>query len=115
MKLLQKNHLPDGFEYPSAFLKIINLKLLDLEPWSIMEGDYLLKRYEGLKERYPERNLVPFSRRLDNDDLACWDKNDNSTVIILHDFATQGWENRKVFSTFWDWFREAIEDMIVWE
>lgn len=114
MNLLNKEQLPEGFEYPDEFLKIVNLQLVDLEPWSIMEGDYLFKRYQGLKERYPEKKLIPFCRRLDNDDIACWDMDKGDSVIIIHDFSSNGWEERGAFPTFWNWFRAAIEDMINW-
>lgn len=100
------------FEYPTAFIELINRGIVDLEPWVVMEGEYLQLRLEGLRNRYPNRNLIPFARRIDNDDIACWHNNNSSKVIVIHDFASSGWENKKNFDDFWDWFRGAVEDMI---
>jgi hypothetical protein len=101
-----------GFDYPQQFHEIANRKLLDLEPWVIMEGEYLEQRYQGLQERYPSRRLIPFARRIDNDDLACWIYPNNSVVVIIHDFASPGWEQREEFDGFLAWFKKAVEDMI---
>jgi hypothetical protein len=73
-------------------------------------------RSNGLKERYPDRKLVPFARRQDNDDVACWDlAKGGGTVTIIHDYASPGWEQRDEFSGFNDWLRRAIEDLIAFE
>jgi hypothetical protein len=112
MELLNKTDLPEGFEYPAEFLRIIDQNLTDLEPWAILSGEYLRDRYKGLKDRYKNKTLIPFARRLDNDDLACWDISTPGKVLIIHDFASAGWEQRQQFETFWDWFKKAIDDMI---
>jgi len=115
MQLLEKNILPDGFEYPIEFLAVIEHKLISWEPWQIENGNSLLLRYDGLKERYPKYQLIPFANRGDNDDIACWDIAIPGKVIIIHDFASQGWERRKIYDSFWDWFRQAIQDMVEWD
>jgi hypothetical protein len=66
VELLTEN-LPEGFSYPSEFLRIVDLGLVDLEPWWIFDGDLLKIRYEGLRKRFPDRSLVPFARRQDNE------------------------------------------------
>lgn len=114
MELLQAEMLPQGFTYPRQFLRIIEQEIQDLTPWHILSGERLRMRREGLQERYP-RNLVPFARRQDNDDVACWEGTDNHRVVIIHDFASSGWENRESYSSFWGWFRSAIEEMIAFE
>ncbi|MDP4095577.1 hypothetical protein OIN60_02065 [Paenibacillus sp. P96] len=73
IKLPNKSMLPNGFRYPESFLKVVGLNLVNLDPWLIMNGDHVISRMEGLKERYPSRVLIPFARRLDNDDLACFE------------------------------------------
>jgi len=108
--LLEKNELPDWFQYPSEFLILINQNLLDFDPWIIITGDRLKTRYEGLKDRYPNRELVPFARREDNDDLACFEK--EKGVVVVHDFASAGFEGGQVPMLFWDWFRKVVDDMI---
>jgi len=108
--LLHKNEYPEWFEYPSEFELLIDQNLLDFDPWIILTGDRLKKRFFGLKERYPSRDLVPFARREDNDDLACWEK--GKEVVVIHDFASSGNERGESSISFWSWFRQVIEDMI---
>ncbi len=110
-ELLKQNELPSWFSYPADFLRTIELGLVDLEPWRILEGDELVNRQLGLKDRYPERELMVFARRDDCDDVACWEMGVEG-VVIVHDYASAGWESSEGFKTYWDWFRSAIEDMI---
>jgi hypothetical protein len=72
----------------------------------------LRKTLAGLTERYPTRKLIPFARRQDNDDIACWQVGANEEVFIIHDFASPGWEQHGQFASFYDWFRRAVEDLI---
>lgn len=108
--LLNQMELPKGFEYPPEFLVVIEQKLLDFDPWIIITGDRLKTRFSGLKDRYPERELIPFAKREDNDDLACFEK--DKGVVIIHDFASSGYEGGRNPILFWDWLRTAVEDMI---
>ncbi len=71
--LLSADELPPGFQYPRQFLRMVERGLTDLEPWLLLEGEQLVNRHRGLQSRFPERSLVPFARRQDNDDVACWD------------------------------------------
>lgn len=112
IQLLNATELPSGFSYPQSFLRTIQLNLVDIEPWYIMNSKELEIRIQGMKERYPERILIPFARRCDNDDVACFELGKDEEVQIVHDFASVGYEQRNVYKTFWDWFRSAIEDMI---
>jgi hypothetical protein len=109
---LKSDCLPEGFTYPEVFLKIVALSLIDLEPWLILSGEALLSRSNGLRKRYPQRNLIPFARRLDNDDVACWEGAQAGEVKIIHDFASGGWESRAVFPDFEAWFGAAVQDML---
>ena len=77
-----------------------------------MDYDQAAYRIKSLQERYPERKLVPFARRDDNDDIVCFDIDRGGRVQKIHDFASSGWEQRKDYESFWDWFREAIDEMI---
>lgn len=67
-----------------------------------------------MRQRYT-RKYVPFAYRQDNDDVACIDVSKPEEVVIVHDFASDGAELRKRFDTFWDWFRAAVEDMVLFE
>jgi hypothetical protein len=115
--LLTSAELPQGFVYPNNLVRAIDLGLKDFDLWWIFEGDLLRGRLSGLKKRYPTRRLVPFAKRQDNDDIACFDL-DNGKISVIHDFASPGWEQRgegRIFDTFEDWLRQAIEDMLAFE
>lgn len=84
-----------------------------MEPWHLLEGEQLWERNRGLKEAYPSRTLVPFARRQDNDDVACWEPGSgDGVVVVVHDFASPGWEDHGQFASFYDWLRQAVEDLI---
>jgi hypothetical protein len=112
--LLGSDELPDGFEYPREFFRVVELGMTNIEPWHIIGGDRLRSRYLGMQKRYQDRRLVPFAVRQDNDDVACWDA-PASTVAIVHDFASPGWEQRAELPSFYAWLRQAIEDLIDFE
>ena len=69
-------------------------------------------RLKGVTERYPNRKLIPFARRDDNDDIACFEVGKGEKVQIIHDFASEGYEQRNEYNDFWDWLKDAIDEMI---
>ena len=79
-----------------------------------MPLDAVLERISGLRQR-SSRRYVPFARRQDNDDIACLDPEAPEHIVIVHDFASEAHELRNAYSSFWEWFRTAIEDMIFFE
>jgi hypothetical protein len=112
--LLSISDLPAGFEYPSEFVRVVELGVTNLEPWWVIEGDVLRDRLGGLRKRYETRVLVPFARRQDNDHVVCCDV-DRGLVVTIHDFAAPGWEQREEFSDLYAWLRRAVEDLIAFE
>jgi len=70
-QLLTKSEFPEWFNYPQEFLRIVDQDLLDFDPWIILQGERFRIRFHGMKEIFPKRELVPFVRREDNDDVAC--------------------------------------------
>jgi hypothetical protein len=114
-QLLNTNELPDWFNYPEDFSRIVDQGLLDFDPWIILQAKQLRSRYQGLQDRFPQRELVPFARREDNDDVACWDKDKPGSIMIIHDFSSSGHENKEELSCFWDWLRIALEATIEFE
>ncbi len=114
-QLLHSDNLPPRFSYPRQFSRLIRQGLVDLEPWYILFGEPLREARQGLLRRYPERDLVPFAKRQDTDDHACWSASSETSVLIIHDFATAGYELRREFSGFNDWLRSAVEDYIAFE
>lgn len=118
-ELLDNKKLPDWFEYPEEFLHLLKESKIDFGPWQLLHGKWLNIRHDGLKERYPHLNLIPFARRLDNDDVACFDTSENIgsslKIKIIHDFASSGWEEREVFEEFNSWLKEAMELAKEWD
>jgi hypothetical protein len=112
--LLSPAELPTGFAYPRLLLRVVERGLVGLEPWWVLCGDRLRRRMTGLRERYPQRVLVPFAARQDDDDVACWDGT-SPEVLIIHDFASPGWELSARYAHFEDWFRQAVADFIDWD
>lgn len=102
----------EGFEYPQSFVKAVELNLVDFDLWYMMDEGQVLRRIEGLNQRYPNRKLIPFARRDDNDDIACFEIGKGEKVQIVHDFASEGYEQRKEFEDFWQWLEEAVHEMI---
>lgn len=111
LELLTENELPNGFVYPRELKRMLNLGLINLEPWHLLAGERLRFNMAGLAERYPKLKLIPFAYRQDNDDFACWQFEIPGTVFIIHDFAL-GHEHRGQFVDFYAWLRRAIEDFI---
>ena len=102
----------EGFQYPDSFIKAIELNLLDFDLWYIMDEERVLKRLKGVTERYPNRKLIPFARRDDNDDIACFEVGKGEKVQIIHDFASEGYEQRNEYNDICDWLKDAIDEMI---
>ena len=99
--LLTPEELPEGFTYPEDFLRIVRQGLIDFDPWIILLGKQLRTRFYGLKKRYPKKELIPFARREDNDDVACWQKDNPNIIYIIHDFSSSGYDNKKELNSFY--------------
>jgi hypothetical protein len=114
---LSENSLPNQFRYPETYIKFISKEFPNLDPWHFFYSK-LQYRYDGLKQRYPQRIVVPFARRGDNDDIACFEASepsDDPNVIIIHDFASEGWENRGKLENFLAWVKLAKAESNEWE
>lgn len=112
MELYNVNAIYSDYVYPAEFVKIVELNLIDFESWYLMSNEQVDIRIKGLKSRYPNRNLIPFARRDDNDDIACFEVGKGKSVQIIHDFASEGFEQREAYECFWDWFKDVIDEMI---
>lgn len=113
--LIEKEQLLYGFEYPEAFKKIVELNLVDFDVWYLFDTERAINRMNGLKQRYPNRKLIPFATRDDCDDIACFDIKQDKKVFIIHDYASIGYEQREEFDNIWEWLRYAIGVMIEYE
>ncbi len=112
-ELLPVTDLPDEFAYPPEFIRTVELGLLSLEPWWVLVGEQLHFTLSGLQKRYPEEIYIPFAARQDNDDIACWTET-GLEIVIVHDFASAGFERQGGFPHFHAWLRAAVEDFIAW-
>jgi hypothetical protein len=108
--LLSAEEIPSWFAYPTDFLSVVQSGLRDIGAWQVLDGKWLRIRHEGLKKRFPDRDLVPFARRLDCDDVACWDSKSSPSVEVVHDFSAPGWEERDSFPSFQAWLLAAQEE-----
>jgi len=113
--LLSSGECPSWVEYPHAFRRLVEQRLVHITPWHVLDAEKALERFNGLRERYPSRALFPFAYRQDNDDVACWAKDMGEKVFVIHDFASPGFEDEAVFDDVWSWFRAAIEETISWD
>ncbi|WP_342472613.1 hypothetical protein MHH70_03965 [Metasolibacillus sp. FSL H7-0170] len=102
----------DIFRYPDSYKKIVELNLVDFDVWYLIESGQATRRYFDLKERYPTRKLIPFARQDDTDDIACFEIGKGTKVQLIHDFATEGFEQKYEFSDFWSWLEFAIKEMV---
>ncbi|MCA7974573.1 hypothetical protein LGM42_32370 [Burkholderia sp. AU39826] len=107
--LLNETERPTWFSYPRHFVRAVDLNILNLDPWQLLEGKWLRVRLEGLAKRYPDRQLVPFFRDTSSDDIACWETGKGERVQIVHDFASPGWECAGEFENFLDWYKATAE------
>ncbi|WP_085657122.1 hypothetical protein [Pseudomonas sp. B11(2017)] len=108
------------FAFPESFMDVISATPeVDIEPWwfIVFEDGNVDYWYHALKKLYPKRDLVPFAKFNANDDIACFDGNDNChnpQVFIIHTFASEGWELHNTYKNFNTWFRHAIDEHAAW-
>lgn len=112
MEIFNVNSIYKEFQYPTSYVKAIDLNLVDFEFWYLMSKEQVDTRISGLMKRYPNRKLVPFARRDDCDDIACFEVGKDSKVQIIHDFASEGYEQCAEYEDFWDWMKTAIDELI---
>ena len=100
------------FEYPKSFQKIVELNLVDFDIWHLLDSDWAAELYQGLQTRYPNRKLIPFAKRSDCDDTACFEIDKGGKVQLIHDFADPGREQHPEFSDCRALLAQAVDDMI---
>ncbi|HDR8172623.1 MULTISPECIES: hypothetical protein [Bacillus] len=100
------------YKYPESYERLVELDLVNFDIWFLMESEQATNIYSGMKKRYPNRKLIPFAKRVDNDDTACFEIGKGSKVQLIHDFASEGFEQRKEFDDFWEWVEVAMKEMI---
>lgn len=117
LNLLKTDLLPVWFQYPVNLVSLLDKENIDFGPWQLLHGEWLEVRHTGLKQRYPDLELVPFARRLD-DDVACFNVSEESAfpkIKIIHDFSSAGWEGRGEFNNFGEWLNAVKEEAEEWD
>lgn len=112
MELYDASNKCSGFEYPHGLGKIVELGIVDMDTWFIMDAPFAEGCCADMASRYPERKLVPFAKRCDNDDVACFEIGKPGKVEVIHDFAEPGWEQRREYDDFWGWFEDAVRQLV---
>ncbi|MEI3213925.1 hypothetical protein [Clostridium sp. AM34-9AC] len=115
IELLEEYERPNNFVYPKSIIKLLELNLTNFDVWYFMDKESVRIRLAGLQKRYPERNLIPFARRGDCDDIACFEVGKGEQVYVIHDFASSGYEQRKIYENVWKWLEDVVETMIEFE
>ncbi|MDX2164304.1 MAG: SMI1/KNR4 family protein [Gammaproteobacteria bacterium] len=112
--------LPKEFIYPADYKLFVDQEKpyeIDFRPWDFY-CSMLDAHFRGLNKRYPDKVLIPFAQRIDNDDVACFDGAENTgnpRVLIIHDFTSPGWENRGILNNFTEWLHLAKEESKEWK
>lgn len=99
---------PMWIEIPNKYLDMLSQTQEECLPWYLLDSDDQNFRLTGLRSRYPNRVLFPFARHDYSDDVACWEKDKPGKVVIIHDFASAGWEDRFEFSSFDEWYNYVV-------
>ena len=58
---------------------------------------------------------MPFARRNDCDGIACFERDAPGSIVVFEDFQGMSFPENRRFSSFEDWVRSAIEDMLTFE
>ena len=112
-----------GFQFPDALQFMFSHNLLGedlespLEPWC----SAWVENLGPIKELYPKspvrRDIFPFARRQDMDQLACIENNTGKVVEVHYDPMNPTFmEITDEFDDAWEWLISAIHDIrLFWE
>lgn len=103
-----KEDFPEWVEIPKRYLELLKYEQDEFLPWYLFDRENLLYRYKGLQTRYQNRRLFPFARHDYCDDVACWEKDKPGKVIIVHDYASPGWEQKFESPSFEGWYEYIL-------
>lgn len=104
-----------GFRIPRSYEYVHEMQLVNVDPWFFLDDDSANKLFEAMSSRYTElAGLLPFARRSDSDDVACFVANhpehSANTVLIINIWPDGA--ILQVLPCFWAWFRLAVDEMI---
>ena len=105
--------VPSWLEMDRGYAKLIENSLFHFSPWWIIDDVQFIHSYnEGLKQRYPDRDLFCFAKRLDCDLIAAFSREHVGKIVLINDFSSEGWEIEDVYESFWAWFKSLIDHFI---
>lgn len=81
-----------------------------IEPWEMLDEDGMARVTAKLRGAYPDQNLAPIARRIDNDLRACFDKGPDGTgkrMVVVHE---AGGPTVKNYKGFGEWFDDAVAE-----
>ena len=74
--------------------------------WCLDDEGTAERGYDQLKERYPQRHVLPFARDIGSDDIACFvlsDPESNAPIVVIHDYAPPQIAVRERYDSFEEW------------
>lgn len=98
--------------YPQELERLVALRLINFDLWYLISRERAMEILKQLKMECDIKDFVPFARRGDNEDVACFGIGNDRRVIVYKQSDNLGYRPRQVFDSVWDWFRDAIEIMI---
>ena len=105
-----------GHKMPSTYWRLLELGLVDLGQWRVLTPGEVHALFGGINGRYPCRTALPIARRIDCDDVAIFvtqgPESEVGKALIIHDYASPGYEVDSRFESIWGWLRLAVEELI---
>jgi hypothetical protein len=95
--------------------RMIECGVTDLEPWAVLRGSEQSQLTQHVDELFPGWGVIPFARRTDNDEVACWT---GGSVVVIDDFDVvrdAGEAVRRAISEYAsmdEWLIAAVRDFI---
>lgn len=106
------NKIYQNFNYSQGYKEMVELGLIDFGIWNFIPDERIEGMIFGLKKLYPQRNLIPFAENNYNDDIACFDAYSGEKVLIIHTYASPGFEQRKEYENIWYWLSDVIKELV---
>lgn len=105
--------LATGFSLPESYVRACELGLGHLAPWRFLRGEAFLAAYAQLNAGEADEILLPFARRSDCDEIACFQvlPGPPEQVRVMQRTGST-YSPLAEFPNFWIWFRQGVEDMI---
>jgi hypothetical protein len=114
-------------EVPEGFIWMLNHHLIgleafsQLEPWHLCDIPEIIPLSERWNDLKMNRTLIPFARRQDDDELACFEVKDDKVVKICtihYQLYSPGTapeiEILDEYPSVWGWLKSVVSDIEDW-